>query len=185
MNLGDSAWKKLSAGIAKSTTLEKLKFNRMNFERNHHHLEFLIEAINKSQSIESIDLSCNELSDKYGSLVAGFVQSQIEMRDEYKWKSCLRIGREPSVDIINKGLKEFILHHNNLGENFMRSMSQRIKNDDYLRFIDLRYNKLPSELIMGFLKTVNSNQYLIGLDLRGNLGYADNENVKQAVSNYL
>lgn len=57
-------------------------------------------------------------------------------------------------------------------------MSQRIKNDDYLRFIDLRYNKLPSDLIMSFLKTVNSNQYLVGLDLRGNIGYADNENVK-------
>ena len=37
----------------------------------------------------------------------------------------------------------------------MRSMSERIKNDDYLRFIDLRYNRLPSELIMKFLKTVN------------------------------
>ena len=47
----------------------------MHFEKNHRHLEFLIDAINKSQSIESIDLSCNELSDKYGSLVAGFVQS--------------------------------------------------------------------------------------------------------------
>jgi S-ribosylhomocysteine lyase LuxS involved in autoinducer biosynthesis len=100
------------------------------------------------------------------------------MRDEYKWKSCLRIGREPSVDIINKGLKEFILHHNNLGANFIRSMSERIKNDDYLRFIDLRFNKLPSDLIMQFLKTVNSNQYLVGLDLRGNIGYADSEIVK-------
>ena len=72
-----------------------------------------------------------------------FVQSQIEMRDEYKWKSVLRIGRVPSVDIVNRGLKEFILHHNNLGLNFMKSMAQRIKDDDYLRFIDLRYNKLP------------------------------------------
>ena len=88
-------------------------------------------------------MSCNELSDRYGSLIAGFVQAQIEMRDEYKWKSVLRIGRKPSIDIVNRGLKEFILHHNCLGENFMKSMAQRIKDDDYLRFIDLRYNLLP------------------------------------------
>ena len=83
------------------------------------------------------------MSDKYGSLVSKFVQSQIEMREEYKWKSVLRIGRKPSVDIVNRGLKEFILHHNNLGLNFMKSRASRIKEDDYLRFIDLRYNKLP------------------------------------------
>ena len=95
----------------------------MNFERNHEQLEILIEAINKCQTIESIDLSCNELTDRYGSLIAMFVQSQIEMREEYKWTSCLRIGRQPSVDIVNRGLKEFILHHNNLGLEFLMSMA--------------------------------------------------------------
>jgi hypothetical protein len=107
------------------------------------------------------------------------------MREEYKWKSCLRIGREPSVDIINRGLKEFILSHNNLGETFMRSMSERIKTDDYLRFIDLRYNKLKSAQIISFLKTIDQNKCLMGLDLRGNLGYAENEDVKMLLSHYL
>jgi Ran GTPase-activating protein (RanGAP) involved in mRNA processing and transport len=47
----------------------------MNFERNVEQFEILIEAINKCQTIESIDLSCNELSDRYGSLISMFVQA--------------------------------------------------------------------------------------------------------------
>ena len=185
MRLSISSWQKLASGIRSSKALQKLRFNRMNFERNHEQLEILIEAINKCQSIESIDLSCNELSDRYGSLIAGFVQAQIEMRDEYKWKSVLRIGRQPSVDIVNRGLKEFILHHNCLGENFMKSMASRIKEDDYLRFLDLRYNKLPQDMLMNFLKTINSNKYLVGLDIRGNIGYAQSAGIKRALSLFL
>lgn len=87
-------------------------------------------------------MSCNDLSDLYGSLISKFVQSQIEMREEYKWRGSLRIGREPSMDIINHGLKEFILHHNRLGDRFLSSLAERIKDDEYLRFIDIRYNML-------------------------------------------
>jgi len=104
------------------------------------------------------------------------------MRDEYKWKGALRIGREPSLDMINRGLKEFILHHNKLGENFVQSISNRIKDDLYLKFIDLRANKLNSDLIMKMLKTLNSNKSLAGLDLRNNKGYSDNRGVQQALS---
>ena len=38
------------------------------------------------------------------------------------------------------GLKEFILHHNFLGSNFLKSLSIRIKNDSYLRYIDMKFN---------------------------------------------
>ena len=104
------------------------------------------------------------------------------MRDEYNWQGGLRIGREPSGDIINRGLKEFILHHNKLGKNFIHSISNRIKDDTYLKFIDLRSNKLKSDLIMKMLKTLDSNQCLAGLDLRHNKGYSDNRGVQQALS---
>ena len=117
--------------------------------------------------------------------MAKFVQSQIEMREEYKWRGSLRIGRQPSVDIINRGLKEFILHHNKLGDRFLTSLAERIKDDDYLRFIDIRYNMLSRNQVMTFLKTLHSNKYLIGIDFRGNKGYSDNDSVKTSVGLFL
>ena len=80
------------------------------------------------------------MSDQYGSIVAKFIQSQSELRDCLKWESSLR-GREIDKTISEKGLKEFILHHNFLGTQFLRSLSNRIKHDSYLRLIDLRYNQ--------------------------------------------
>ena len=107
------------------------------------------------------------------------------MRQEYKWRGSLRIGREPSLDIINQGLKEFILHHNNLGRSFVESLANRIKDDEYLRCIDLRYNKLNSDLIMKMLKTLNNNESLACIDLRGNKGYSDNPGVQQTLAQFL
>ena len=104
------------------------------------------------------------------------------MREEYKWRGSLRIGRQPSVDIINRGLKEFILHHNKLGDRFLTSLAERIKDDDYLRFIDIRYNMLSRNQVMTFLKTLHSNKYLIGIDFRGNKGYSDNDSVVNSLS---
>jgi sensor domain CHASE-containing protein len=86
------------------------------------------------------------------------------------------------MDIINHGLKEFIVHHNSLGKNFLKSLSNRLKEDDYLRFLDIRYNKIGPDLIMKFLKRMNSNKYIVGIDLRGNQGYWDNETAREALS---
>ena len=180
-----ASWRKLAQGIGATAVLKKLKFNRINFERDQVQLEVLVDALSRNDSIESLDLSCNDLTDRYGSLVAQCVQSQIEMRDEYKWAGALRIGRRPSADITNRGLKEFILGHNRLGSNFIQSLSRRLKDDQYLKFVDLKFNRLNSDLIMTMLKTLDSNQYLAGLDLRGNKGYADNVGVQQALSQFL
>ena len=38
---------------------------------------------------------------------------------------------------------------------------------------------------MGFLKTLNSNEYLVGLDIRGNIGYAQSSGLKKALSKFL
>ena len=64
----------------------------------------------------------------------------------------------------------------------MKSLSNRLKEDDYLRFLDIRYNKIGPDLVMKFLKRMNSNKYIVGIDLRGNQGYWDNQVAKEALS---
>jgi hypothetical protein len=52
----------------------------------------------------------------------------------------LRGEKPKNLDEI--GLKEFYLHHNQLSDNFIKSFAKVIKYDEYLRVIDLRYNKI-------------------------------------------
>ena len=73
LNISMSSWRKLARGIESTTILKKLKLNRINFEKDQLQLEILVEAISRNHSIELIDLSCNDLTDRYGSLVAQFV----------------------------------------------------------------------------------------------------------------
>lgn len=55
-------------------------------------------------------------------------------------------GEKPS-DLDAIGLKEFYLHHNKLGDGFMKAFAKTIKYDQYLRVIDLRYNKINEAII--------------------------------------
>ena len=55
-------------------------------------------------------------------------------------------GEKPK-NLEEVGLKEFYLHHNKLGEQFVRSLSKVIKYDQYLRVLDLRFNELKENII--------------------------------------
>jgi len=73
LNISLASWHKLAKGIESTDVLKKLKLNRINFERDYVQLEILVDAVSRNHSIESIDLSSNGLTDRYGSLVAQFV----------------------------------------------------------------------------------------------------------------
>lgn len=92
---------------------------------------------------------------------------------------------KPTLNAINRGITELILHDNNLGKSFMESLSSRVRYDDVLRFVDLRYNNINSKLMLKMLKTLSRNKVLIGIDLRGNKGYEDNQGVQWTLSQFL
>ena len=57
----------------------------------------------------------------------------------------LRGEKPTNLDEI--GLKEFYLHHNKLSDNFMKALAKTVKYDEYLKVIDLRYNKISETCI--------------------------------------
>jgi hypothetical protein len=70
------------------------------------------------------------------------------------------------------GLKEFILHHNFLGKQFLQSLEARIKNDNYIRHIDLRFNNFKHKRhLADFLPSLLTNTSLLSFDLRFNSGF--------------
>ena len=80
-------------------------------------------------------------------------------------------GEKPN-DINSIGLKEFYLHHNKLGDEFVKAFSKTIKYDQYLRVVDLRYNRISEPVTKSdLLPALKHNSSLTNLDLRHNNGY--------------
>ena len=122
-------------------------------------------------SCHTLDLRGNNIEDKMGGLIVRIIQSQTEKRDGVIWAYGLRDEYPKNID--KTGLKSIILRRNKLGKNFMRSLTRWAKYDDYLRHMDLSYNKISADPLKQFLTTLNSNNSLVSIELRGNSGFTD------------
>ena len=59
-----------------------------------------------------------------------------------------------------------------MGKQFLRSLEARIKNDSYIRLIDLRYNRFTrSKPLLEFVPFLEQNASLLCFDLRFNSGF--------------
>jgi len=96
-----------------------------------------------------------------------------------KWKKDLRIIDIHSTDsqkVTVPGLKEIVLSHNRFGANFLKHVLTAIKEDNYLRVLDLRKNRLSAAVIgdctnYDIVKSLSENDSLTNIDLRENEGY--------------
>ena len=73
LSLSDESWDLIAHGISASASIKTIAFNRIKFTFKG--LDMLAEAVRLNISLEKIDLSCNDLRDDYGSIIAKFVQS--------------------------------------------------------------------------------------------------------------
>jgi hypothetical protein len=65
------SWVALSQGVAGCPSLKKLSFHRMTIDFEG--LDYIAEASKLNGSLEKLDLSCNDMSDDYGPIIAKFV----------------------------------------------------------------------------------------------------------------
>jgi hypothetical protein len=63
----------LAEGLAYSESIKRLSLNQMVL--SYEGLDKLAEAVRINTVIERIDLSCNDMDDSYGSIVAKFISS--------------------------------------------------------------------------------------------------------------
>ena len=83
-----------------------------------------------------------------GGLIVRIMQAQTEKRDSIIWVYSIRNEYPEHIDRI--GLKSIILRRNKLGKHFMQSLSRWVQHDDYMRHIDISYNRISSDLIKTF-----------------------------------
>jgi Ran GTPase-activating protein (RanGAP) involved in mRNA processing and transport len=164
-------WVAISEGIKRSKVLKSLTIS-MCASLNFQAFEDLGKGLKCNQSLQVIDFSYNDIHDECGGIIAKMIQEQVEMRDQIVWMAGLR-GDIPE-DIQKIGLKEFYLHHNRLGKTFIKAVGKVIKFDNYLRVLDLSFNKVDEKTVKEFfLPCLKVNKSLTNVDLRKNPGYCD------------
>ena len=122
-----------------------------------------------NSSIQVINLAYNNIKDSDGDLIAKMVSYQTQNRDQLKWKGDLRTQQQ-----MNKGgLTELHLQYNKLGGNFILSILNALKYDEYVKVLDLRKNLFSTTLLedtttYDLIRSLQRNESITNIDFRGN-----------------
>lgn len=81
-------------------------------------------------------------------------------------------GETPPNNEYREGLKEFILSYNNFSDVLASEIVLALRNDVYMRSIDLRSNSISDEWVREFVRLFDTNYSLTNVDLRENDGFS-------------
>jgi Ran GTPase-activating protein (RanGAP) involved in mRNA processing and transport len=88
------------------------------------------------------------------------------MRDNLKWKLGLRITQE--IDVSKLGIRYLHLGKNLITNKGATQMAQALKQDAYMRAINLHKNKLTEAGMLEMLAAVQFNKSILLMDVTGN-----------------
>ena len=156
--------------------------------------ELIIGSLLIHPSILYIDLSYNNLKDKYGKILGRLITRQSQRRDQVIWAYGLRNEKPPNNDY-TRGLISIGLKGNLFNEITSFNISNSLLIDQYIRSIDLSENNLNKESCKMFIKIMRKNNVLLNIDLQNNPGYDEeiharivmkmSKNIKILYSRYL
>lgn len=179
IRINSIGWQSFAKGIeSPHCVLDKLVINLVEFDRDS--LSTLTDGVRKNLSISTLDLSYNNLKDAYGDIIAKVISAQTQSRDHVKWKKGLRIidintkKKEPEKQV--PGLKELVLTNNKFGPTFLKTVMNAIRDDNYMRVLDVRKNKFTASMLSetrnyDIMKSLQANESLTNIDFRENDGY--------------
>ena len=161
----------LSKGIIENNSIQGLYIN--NCEMCIESYEILLKGLLNHEKIEFLDLSNNNLEDKYGNMISRIIARQTFRRDQVIWLYGLR-NEIPLNNDYTKGLISINLKNNKLNSYSADCITTSLSSDQYIRFIDLSQNNFNNDSCKKFIHMLRQNVTLLNIDLRDNPGYDDN-----------
>jgi len=123
-------------GVSKSPSIEQLIVHCTNMSSC---VGSLVQVFKHSRSLQELDLQVNGLSDKNAANhLSKVISLQFELKDSLKWKLGLR--QESEVNLDTMGLKKVNFSKNWLGEKSAAQFANTIRQDNYLRSLELQQN---------------------------------------------
>ncbi|XP_062518814.1 centrosomal protein of 78 kDa-like isoform X2 [Corticium candelabrum] len=155
----------LAKGVTKNKSLKhfSLKFCRI----GDNNLDILCKSLKNMKTIVSVDFSGCCLTGKGAKTVADLIQHQATERDSEAWKESLR-HRQPDLESMS-GLKRVTLCSNPLlGDKGAVALSETLKDDLWLKAIDLQQCGLTNVGAISLQNVMQFNTNLVVIDIRLN-----------------
>jgi hypothetical protein len=124
-----------------------------------------------------LDLQCNDLNDSHCWTLSKIISTQFEMRDNLKWKLGLRITQE--IDVSKLGIRYLHLGKNLITNKGATQMAQALKQDAYMRAINLHKNKLTEAGMLEMLAAVQFNKSILLMDVTGNSNVYEKKKINE------
>ena len=157
----------ISKGLSANKSLKSLKISNCLIQLTS--FETLIKSLFNHQNISNLDLSNNNLSDKFGNIISKLITKQAQRRDQIIWSYGLRNENPPSN--YKTGLISINLSGNKLSNESAECLIKVLSSDQYLRAVHLNNNKITNEFCKRFIYMMRKNMSLLTIDLRNNPGY--------------
>ena len=159
----------ISKGLSTNKSLQILKISHCLIQLNS--FEDLIKSLHIHPCLSFLDLSNNNLTDKYGLIISKLITKHAQRRDQIIWSYGLR-NEKPPLNA-KMGLISLNLSGNKLGNESADYITKVLGTDQYMRAVYLNNNKIGNESCKKFIYMMRKNLSLLTIDLRGNIGYDD------------
>ena len=159
----------ISKGLSTNKSLQILKISHCLIQLNS--FEGLIKSLYIHPCLSYLDLSNNNLTDKYGLIISKLITKHAQRRDQIIWSYGLR-NEKPPLNA-KMGLISLNLSGNKLGNESADYITKVLGTDQYMRAVYLNNNKIGNESCKKFIYMMRKNLSLLTIDLRGNIGYDD------------
>ena len=157
----------INKGITNNKSLQALKLSHCLIQLNS--FESLIKSLYIHPSLSYLDLSNNNLTDKYGLIISKLITKHSQRRDQIIWSYGLRNEKPPMNS--KMGLISLNLSWNKLSNESAEVIAKILGTDQYLRAVYLNENKIGNNSCKKFIYMMRKNLSLLTIDLRGNPGY--------------
>ena len=158
----------LSKGIMQNKSLQSIGITNCKILLNPY--ELLLESLLNHNLLCYLDLSNNNLSDKYEKIISRIIIRQTQRRDQVIWSYGLR-NEVPLTNDYKKGLIFLNLNGNNLSKDSADSITNALYSDQYIRAIYLNNNNFDNNSCKKFIYMMRKNLSILTIDLRSNPGY--------------
>ena len=159
----------LNKGITANKSLQALKISHCLIQLNSY--EALIKSLFNHPCLSYLDLTNNNLTDKYGNIISTLIAKHSQRRDQIVWSYGLR-NEKPPLNA-KMGIISLNLSGNKLGNESAEAIAKVLGTDQYLRAVYLNDNKIGNNSCKKFIYMMRKNLSLLTIDLRGNPGYDD------------
>ena len=159
----------LNKGLTANKSLQALKISHCLIQLDSY--ESLIKSLFNFPCLSYLDLSNNNLNDKYGIIISRLITKHSQRRDQIIWSYGLRNEKPPMNQ--KMGIISLNLSGNKLGNESADVIAKVLGTDQYLRAVYLNENKIGNNSCKKFIYMMRKNLSLLTIDLRGNPGYDD------------